>query len=43
MVAEGVEELEDGLVVAGMDAHPRIDERTDEPGPDRALVVGGVT
>ena len=28
---------------AGIRTQPRIDEGTDEPRPDRALVIGGIT
>src|SRR5919198_3409747 len=39
---ETVDTLLDGLEVVGMDLQPGVDERTDEPSPDRALVIGRV-
>lgn len=36
---EAVEKMESAVVVAGMHFQPGIDERSDEPGPHRSLVV----
>ena len=46
MRQEGLEESRPRLVtyrwIAATDAHPGFDERSDQPGPDGALVVGAI-
>ena len=42
MWAEGFEKVPGAPAVIGMDLEPGVDERADQPGPDRALVVGRV-
>src|SRR5262245_2423876 len=43
MSVERVQERSRLVVSARMHTQPRVDERTDEPGPDRSLVIRGVS
>ena len=39
---ERVDEAESACIVAGVHFQPGVEERSDEPGPDRTLMIGGV-
>ena len=40
--SEALDEAESACIVAGVHFQPGVEERSDEPGPDRTLMIGGV-